>query len=311
MPLRRPYSLFASLTLALTLIPDEVQAVGNAELRELGSAYAHLLAVAAEPEVSIARLDIDSDSPNQEDSTLKGAHIPLYREFEIKGRDWHWYLQGSLGYAILTDETSLELTADQLLGIDFEWTAYSGLVESGLVFPLGHGFSLAPGFSVGVSRLESDADFSSAVLEDLLAPDFEGVLYNWSTNALLSRAHLALRYDQQHGHYRIKSAAHLTYSHVDSYSESSHFTGFTDHSGAAVLKLDLSRRINSEQAKRPIRLIGHLGGTSFIGDTRDELGFSSFGEVGLSLGISQYAAGVLAVFGSSVEGVSLTFNYKY
>lgn len=296
--------LAGTLTFSATCL-----AQSSDDIRKLGSGYAHLLAVVAEPEIAIAKLDIDTGE--EKDSTLKGAHLPIYREFELEGRDWHWYAQGSLGYATLTDENNIPLPESDPLIIDFEWTAYTGLAEVGLVFPLGHGFSFAPGLSVGLSRLENDADFSSKFLEDLLAPVADGILYNWSSNATLIRGHAALRYNQHYGKYRVKGGAHLTYSHVDSYSESSRFSGFTDHSAAAVLKLDVSRRINSEQAERPIRLIGHLGGTSFIGDSRDELGFSSFGEAGLSLGISQYSAGVLAVFGDSVDGISLTFNYNY
>lgn len=297
---------------SLLLTCPALAQINESELRELGSGYAHLLAVAAEPEIAVATIDIDHDDPTIKDASLKGIHIPLYREFDINGSDNRWYLQGSLGYVTLEEEHNIPISVlDETLGIDYEWTAYSGLLESGLVLPMGHGFSFAPGLSVGLSRLENTGDFSIKLFEDLVAPIADGILYNWSTNAVLSRAHLALRYDQQHGSYRIKSSAHLTYSHVDSYNESSRFNGFTDHSGAAVFKLDVSRRINSRKAERPIHLIGHLGGTSFLGDTRDELGFSSFGEAGLSLGISKYAAGVLVVFGDDVDGVSLTFHYDY
>jgi hypothetical protein len=300
--------------LTLLLFPCLANAqLNDSRLRDLGSGYAHLLAVAAEPEIAVSSINIEHDEQGLEDASLKGVHLPLYREFDIEGSENRWYLQGSLGYVTLEEEHRLQIPDldDSLLGIDFEWTAYNGLLESGMVLPLGKGFSLAPGFSLGLSRLENSSDFSSKLLEDLLAPVADGVLYNWSTNAVLSRAHLALRYDQQHGSYRLKSSAHLTYSHVDSYSESSRFPGFTDHSGAAVFKFDVSRRVNSPEAKRPVNLIGHLGATSFLGDTRDNLGFSSFGEVGLSVGVSKYAAGVLMVFGDDVDGVSLTFQYDY
>lgn len=302
----------ATATILILLASPVLAAIEESELRKLGSAYAHMLAVAAEPEIAVASINIESDEPGGEDASLQGVHLPLYREFGMEGRELRWYLQGSLSYVTVEQDQDLDIPVfDTRLGIEYEWTAYSGLAEAGLVIPLGRGFSFAPGFSLGLSRLKNTADFSDRFFEDLLAPAADGVLYNWSTNAVLARAHAALRYDQRHGPYRVKSSAHLTYSHVDSYSESSRFLGFKDHSGAAVFKLDLSRRINSEQAERPIHLIGHLGATSFLGDTRDELGFSSFGEAGVSLGVSHYAAGVLFVFGDKVEGLSLVFQYDY
>ncbi len=98
---------------------------------------------------------------------------------------------------------------------------------------------------------------------------------------------------------------------MDSYDESSGFSGFEDQSGTSILKLDISRRINSESAERPVFLVGHLGSTWFLGGDRDVLGFDNFHEIGVSLGIGRYAAGVLAVYGEDVEGWNLTFNYNY
>ncbi len=56
---------------------------------------------------------------------------------------------------------------------------------------------------------------------------------------------------------------------------------------------------------------GRLGSTWFLGGDRDVLGFDNFHEIGVSLGIGRYAAGVLAVYGEDVEGWNLTFNYNY
>lgn len=306
-------------TVALSGISLVSQAA-NAQLdpgavRKLGSAYAHMVAVAAEPEVAISSVDIDIDldagNSGRATSTIKGLHVPYYREFGREGEDQRWYVQGSLGHVKVSQQLGPGPAGDELLAYEAEWTATSGLLEGGAIYGLGHGWSLAPGLSVGVSRLENELEFANPAVQDALDPIAEGILYNWSANALISRLHAALRYDRRHGNFRFKGAAHLTYSHVDSFSESGSLPGFSDQSGAAVLKLDVSRRVNSAEAERPVYLIGHLGGTAFLGANRDELGFSRFGEVGVALGIDQYAAGILAVFGEDVAGLSLTFNYNY
>lgn len=278
--------------------------------RQLGAGYAQLLGFAAEPEVSASVVDVESDDATSDDMELKGTRLPLHREFDIEGSDLRWFAQGSLGYLKLSETQTFDQLQENKVFLDAEWQAYTGLIELGLIFPLGSGFSLAPSLSAGLSRLENEMNFSDPRLEEALRP-YEGMLYNWSTNATIGRAHLALLYDRQHGSFRFKGGAHLSYASVDSYSESSNFAGFADHSGTAIFKMDVSRRINSETARRPLFLIGHLGNTTFLGDNRKELGFEYFNEVGLSLGVDKYAFGVLAVFGEDVDGWSLAFNYNY
>ena len=300
--------------MAFALVGSCTSAIGLAQEldnRELGAGYAQLLGFASEPEISASIVDVDSSEPSVYETELKGTRLPLHREFAIDGSDLRWYVQGSLGYLKLSETQRFDDIIEERIWLDSEWTAYTGTIELGLIMPLGAGFSLAPGLSAGLSRLKNEMEFSDPGLGEILRPDYEGRLYNWSTNATIGRAHLALLYDQRHGHYRIKGGAHLSYAYVDSYSESSSFAGFADHSGTAIFKVDVSRRINSDTAKRALYLIGHLGNTSFLGDNRQELDFDYFNEAGLSLGIDQYALGVLTVFGTDVSGWSLTFNYNY
>lgn len=279
--------------------------------RGLGGAYAHLLSVAAEPEIAVSGVTIDNDQPDVDDIELLGSHLPLYREFDLRSGPLRWYTQASLGYLKLSESLVLDLEPIDTYDLEPEWEAISGILEVGLVIPLGHGFSFAPGISAGISRLENDTKFRGSAGNSPLPSGLDGEIFNWSTNASLARAHLGLRYDRKHGGYRIKGAGHLTYTYVDSYSESRDFAGFSDHSGAAIFKLDVSRRINPEADGHALYLIGHLGNTTFIGDNRSELGFESINEVGLSLGVNQYAAGVLYLFGEDAEGVTLSLNYNY
>jgi hypothetical protein len=307
-PLKPFSALLFALAGSCTSVTTLAQELDN---RELGAGYAQLLGFASEPEISASIVDVDPDIPSVYETELKGTRLPLHKEFEIEGSELRWYAQGSLGYLKLSETQRFDDIAEDRVWLEAEWTAYTGIVELGLIMPLGAGFSLAPGLSAGLSRLENELEISDQNLEELLQLIYGGRLFDWSTNATIGRAHLALLYDQRHGHYRVKGGAHLSYAYVDSYSESSGFAGFADHSGTAIFKVDVSRRINSDTAKRALYLIGHLGNTTFLGDNRHELGFDYFNEAGLSLGIDKYALGVLAVFGKDVSGWSLTFNYNY
>ena len=89
------------------------------------------------------------------------------------------------------------------------------------------------------------------------------------------------------------------------------FPGFSDEAGSYGLKLDASHPTPWELRDHPVFLVGHVGYTGFIGSNRDELGFDSFGEVGLSVGVRTYTLGVLGILGSDVDGWALQFNYSY
>ncbi|MEH6592831.1 MAG: hypothetical protein V7746_21365, partial [Halioglobus sp.] len=158
---------------------------------------------------------------------------------------------------------------------------------------------------------KNTTDFSDPRLEDLLDPNLEGAVFNWETNASVGRGSLGLRYDQEHGNFRIKGSGHLSYSYINSFSESQNFASFSDHAGTATFKLDARHPLNIEIGERPLYIIGHLGSTHFIGSGRDELDFSYFHEVGASLGIEKFTLGVLGVIGDDIDGYTLVFNYDY
>ena len=44
--------------------------------------------------------------------------------------------------------------------------------------------------------MENKIDFSDPVIEEILAPLLDGVLYNWDTLASVTRASVALRFDR-------------------------------------------------------------------------------------------------------------------
>ena len=281
--------------LAALAVPAAAQ---DFDPRDLGAAYAHLLSVVAQPEVAVSNVEIDTGA-SDEDLELDVLHLPFYREFGS------WYFQASAGYATYTQELSFPEARAEL---ESEWDALNGIVEAGLVFPVTEALSWAVGASAGVARL--DNNFSVRGEVDI-SPDLRGSLFNWDTNAAIYRAHGSVRYDGQNGDYRLKGVAHLTYSYVDSFSESSEFDGFSDGSGTAIFLFDVSRRINDPDAKRRVYVIGHLGSTHFLGDNRDQLGFDQYFEFGASIGVDKYATGILFIYGDDVEGLSLTFNYDY
>jgi len=284
-----------SYLLAVLAVPAAAQ---EFDPSNLGAAYAHLLSVVAQPEVSVSNVEIDTGTAN-EDLGLDALHLPFYREFGS------WYFQAGAGYATYTQELGFPEAGDKL---ESEWDALSGIVEAGLIVPVTEALSWTVGASGGVARLENKLSTRGDVD---ISPDLQDRLFDWDTKAAIYRAHGSVRYYEQKGDYRLKGVVHLTYSYVDSFSESSGFDGFSDDSGAAIFLFDVSRRINNPDAERRVYAIGHLGSTHFLGGNRDQLGFDQYFELGASIGVDKYAAGILFIYGDDVEGLSLTFNYDY
>lgn len=283
----------------------------DVDFHKLATGYAHLVSFTAEPEIAAARYTIDSEDPSAEDSTLKTTKLPLYKEFTSDNHSWSWYIQGALNYSSLEQKVIFGLGPPLQGSSTFKWTGYGGLLESGMIFPLSEGFSWTTGLGFGVSRLENEASFSNPRLKALLDPVLNGTVYDWDTNITTTRGNLGLLYDKKHGKYGIKGNAHFTYSYIDSFSESRKFGGFSDDASTLTLKLDVRHPLGIELREHPMYIIGHLGNTNFVGANRDELGFSSFSEVGLSFGVQKVTLGALAVFGDSVSGWNLILNYDY
>ncbi len=281
------------------------------DYHQLGEAYGLLISFSAAPEIAASRYDIDGNDEAASDAVLKTTKLPLYREFASDDHDWLWYVQGTLNYSTL--EQKLEFNYEPPLQgtMKLEWTGYGALFEAGVISPIGGDFSVALGLGAGISRLENEADFSNQNLEDDLAPALDGALYNWTTNASNFRGNLGLLYDTKHQNFGIKSSAHYTYTRISTFSESSKLPGFTGNSSAFTLKLDVRHPLPLEIYEYPTFLVGHVGSTNFLGDNKNELGFSSFYEFGFSFGIQKVTLGALAVLGDDVEGWNIVFNYDY
>jgi len=298
--------LFTSASRAQNDLPDI-----EIDFHKLATGYAHLVSFTAEPEIAAARFNIDDGDDLSEDSTLKTTKLPLYKEFSSDDHQWSWYLQGAATYSSLEQTLSFPLDPPLDGSSDIKWTGYGGLIEAGMIFPLPYGFSWSAGMGGGVSRLKNETDYSNPALEDWLDPLLGGTVFDWETNVSTVRGNLGLLYNKHHGKYGIKGYAHFTYSHIDSFSESREFGGFSDHASTLTLKLDVKHPLGFELREHPVYIIGHLGNTNFVGPNRDELGFDSFSELGLSFGLEKVTLGALAIFGDNVDGWNIILNYDY
>jgi hypothetical protein len=301
----------ATILIAASLSAGSLAQDPKVDTRSLGAIYARLVSFEAEPEIAAARFTVDSDNPEEDDAEIRTAKLPYYHEFGDAEEGPVWFIQATASYLEMDETLRLEITPDYTERLDANWEGFGALLEGGLSFPVSDNFSMATSIGLGLSRLESEMDFSSQLIEDLLAPSADGVLYNWDTLASVVRASVSLSYDRNYGLWRVKGSGHLSGSYIDSFDESDRFEGFSDDAGNFGLKLDVSHPTNFEFRDFPVFLIGHLGYTEFLGGNRDELGFTGFGEAGFSVGVQKFTLGLLGILGSDVSGWNLQFNYDY
>ena len=280
---------------------------------EIAESYGHLISFVAEPTIASAHYTANSEDKEGgvSDADISTTKLPWYKEFTSQDHEWRWFTQIAVNYLTLDEKITLSLDAEDDERLDLEYKSYGGFVEGGFILPLGHGFSLMPSLGVGVSYLENQTDYSSQFLEEILEPDFEGVVFNWDTYTSVTRAHLGLRFDREYGNYRIKSSTHLSYNYIDSFHESSGFSPFDNHNITSTTKLDVSHPLNVSIKHYPLFMVGHLANTTFLGEGRDALGFTYFNEAGVSLGLGKIALGAMVIFGDDVDGWGMMFNYDY
>jgi hypothetical protein len=301
-------AILVTACLSATGLTQELEVV--VDNSNLGAAYARLVSFEAEPEIAAARFTVDSDDPDTDDVDIRTIKLPYYREIGHRDESLRWFIQATATYLDMDQSQSLEISPGTTDILDASWEGFGAMLEGGMLLSISESLVLAPSIGIGITRLESEMDFSSKALEDLLAPA-KGIIYDWDTLASVVRGSVALRYNRSFGDWRVKSSGHLSGSYVDSFDESRRFPGFSDESGNLGLKLDISHPVGFDIRDYPVFLIGHLGYTSFIGANRDELGFTEFGEAGVSFGVQKFTLGLLGIVGSDVSGWNLQLNYDY
>ena len=261
----------------------------------VGAGYAHLLNFFVEPDISSSFFKVDDEAGTEFDV----YKLPLQKTFPINDQGWKSVVRGTVSYA--TTRQKAEVLTDET--VDAKWKAYSGIIGSGLIIPIYGTLSFNGAADIGLARLDSDAKYDGAVLEEL-APIIDGIAYNWDTNAWIGSLVLGLDYRKEFEEkYALDIKGRYTYSYISSFSESEDFPSFSDSTNTLSLKADFTHPLNTSVFNYPLYGVANLGNTTFVGDNREILGFDSFFEFGYSIKID------LSHMESSFD--SLSFGYQW
>lgn len=142
------------------------------------AAFAGLVLLSDELELSTARFDVDNDF----DTEFMTLALPFHHTLHPWGEEAPGlYVEGVLGYARAKEGTD-DVYSGALPGsetkVDAKWTTYGGLVGLGPEFAPCPELTVAAILNVGLARIESDADYSGPGAA-FTAALLDGIAFNW------------------------------------------------------------------------------------------------------------------------------------
>ena len=281
----------------------------------LGSGYAQLLNLAATPDISAARYEVqDGDTK----PSIDVVRLPYEaRWLALSGdSDLYWRVAG--GYLQTKADLPIEVASSGAGSISGKWSAYS--LGGGLLakFRLGNGFTLAPALDVGVARLDNRASYFGAATA--LQPLVDGLLFNWRTDAWLVTPSVALDWTRAEADRRTSIRGHSAWSWISSFSESDPVLKFKETAGVYSIRAEHAAPTRMRLLERSLDWVAYGGYAGFFGDNRNALGFTSVAEVGVGMeaplatsgkNSNRVRVGASYLFGPSVKGWTISLGLQH
>jgi len=158
----------------------------NVDHSGIGSSYAHILNFFVESDISASIYDVDDEA----NSRIDIYKFPLQKNFSLNSDGWEIALRGIVSYATLEMNSNVLETET----IDSKWKAYSGSVGTGLLVPVIDGLTFITAADFGLSHMENSSKYHG-LLSNTLAQIFDGILYNWDTDAWIGSLVFGLDYN--------------------------------------------------------------------------------------------------------------------
>ena len=284
----------------------------------IGVGYGALMNFSAEPMLSSATYRIGEE--NGEDPVIYLHKIPIRYEFSLNSSsDRTAFLEANFGYLNMEQNFRLSESAPDKL-ITSNWKTYSVMVGGGIKMPVGMGFSFAPALHGGIAHLKNDATYYGELANIFFKPTYEGLVFDWSTNAMLLAGTATLGYENTWKSFQFDAKFSYSFNYIDTYNESSSYQVFSTSINVTSAKVDITHPLGISFFDYPLSGVVHAGNSTFVGPNRDALDFSSFNEFGFSLKtnisakgwlIKSISLGGMGIVGDNVHGWSLLFDYDF
>jgi hypothetical protein len=138
------------------------------------------------------------------------------------------------------------------------------------------------------------------VSNSILKPAFDGVVFNWNAD-----------YARDFRNFDFHINGSLSHSYIDTYDSSSGLIEFNSQATIFAVHADTRHPTDLSFVGFPMALLVYYGGTTFLGQDRDQMGFTYFVEGGLALEadigrlqkmIKRLNVGAKLMYGEDVNG---------
>lgn len=282
----------------------------------LGGSYASIVNFAVNPDISAATYNVDVGESGASDPELNVFRLPLRYVFERDSREWEPFVEAELAY----QSYQFDFAVLDTNRIDTEWKTYGATLAVGAEIPASEYLKLVPAVTLGLVRLENNADYSGAVANLLLKPALEGLVFDWDADAWLVGASLGADYKRALRSFELNVHGSLSHNYIETYDSSSGLIEFDSQATTFALTAETIHPTTMTVGGYPLDFVASLGNTTFMGSNRDALGFEYFFEAGVALEadmsskewpVTKLRLGASAIYGPDVTGWSIILGYRF
>jgi hypothetical protein len=278
----------------------------------LGSGYAQMLNLAATPDVSAARYDVDTRPA----TTINVVRLPYETTVASLMPGVELLVRAAVGYMSYEGRFPVDIGGPGTGAVDAQWSAASLTGGLGLRVGLGSGWSFLPALDFSVARLENRASYVGSA--GPLAPLFDGRLFNWGTDATLVTPNAGLQWLDASAARVLSLRGHVAWSSVRSHGTSDPVLAFDESASAWSVRAERLAPTGIDVFGMPLDWAIVAGAAGFFGPNRDILGFSHVAELGAALEIpvsrrspGRLRVGASALAGQDVSGWTVSLGMRF
>lgn len=268
--------LTATLAICLASCGSPLFAANDDGAHDLGVDYAFLTLMTLSPDFAAANYTIDNGTGG--DVSVSIGRFPYHVDL-LKQDEQRWQLEIALAYQTTREQLDVESTTDH---IDAEWDTYG--IGLGLLYEreLSDSLLFTPSLRAGVARLSNDASYQGAFIQGF-ASQFDGITFNWQTQATLMSLGLGLRYHWTLLDRSSRVNANLYHTRVKSFDEGNPALAFSEGANMLALNMDIVEPTESSLLGERLDLVWLFGINQFLGDNRNTLGYTRSYQAGAGI----------------------------
>lgn len=306
--------------------PALAQAVGIDKARQTiegihpsDSGISRLLAFVnftALPDISSGNLAVEAEI-GEPDAELASVQLGGGATVDLDG--FPLYLEGNFGAARLRADFIVD---DPVIGptvLHPDWTIYVASGGIGIDFAVSAHWVARPILVAGLGRVVNSTDFDGPGSDELRAA-LDGLITNWETGVGFYGAAAMVEYENLADSYEL--SANLRLTHVEVMTLNTPSSEFDARIGVDTAKVfaRLGQPTSWRLFDRPLRWLLQGGGSMFLGDQRDALGFSWLSSLGVGLEadfaetndfVSRVRVTLSGVVGDHVSGYSIGLGISF